>query len=364
MKIKYLLKEGIHLYPPCLSQILSLKDLGVNIEVYHGITDKNTIKILESHDIIHYELYKHEIKSNNGLALKIKRWRSYRAKALEIMKKNNNHEILWFGTADSAIAVYDKLKNKKYVLNILELYDKNKFYKKYLGKIVDGAKAIICCEYNRANIMKSWWNLKKVPYVIPNKPYLINIDEKQEKEEITNQIKNKKVILYQGMIAGDRSLINLAKALNNINDKQYWLVLMGNNYNNSVEKIKHIYKNTIYLGYIAAPTHLLYTKYAYMGVANYDYSCLNNIFCAPNKIYEYTGFGIPVLCNDVPGLHYTIGKTLAGKCVDFNSVSKIEQGIKEIEDNYMEFSKNATTFYESTDNIKTYKEILKDLGET
>ena len=42
----------------------------------------------------------------------------------------------------------------------------------------------------------------------------------------------------------------------------------------------------------------------------------------------------------------------------------LTEGIKEIEDNYMEFSKNATTFYESTDNIKTYKEILKDLGET
>lgn len=361
MKIVYLLKEGIHVYPPCLTQILCLNDIGIELEVYHGITDQKVIRILEKRGIKHYNLYKKEIKSKNKKILTLKRWFTYRKNILKILSTiNDSNTILWLGTADSAIAIYDKLKDKKYILNILELYDNNKLYKKYLGKIVNQAIDIICCEYNRANIMKSWWKLPKLPYVMPNKPYGILEENSVEDNQITRQIKNKRIILYQGMIAKDRELSNLAKALKEL-DKDYWLVMMGKDYDNNVEKIEEIYKKTIYLGYIPAPTHLLYTKYAYIGIANYDYSCLNNIFCAPNKIYEYTGFKIPVLCNNVPGLYYTIGMHEAGVCVDFDDVEEIKKGILNIEENYSKYSNNALKFYNTADNLKIIERIIKEV---
>lgn len=364
MKIIYMMKEGIHLYPPCLSQILSLKQLGCDIEVYHGKTDKHTIKILQENNIKDYDLYRKEIKSRNRIILKIKRWLNYRKESIKILKSQKDAEnIIWLGTADSAIAIKDKLKNTKYVLNILELYDNNKFYRKNLAKIVNDAKAIICCEYNRANIMRSWYHLEKTPYVIPNKPYQNKFNQMQVNKEIVDKIKDKKLILYQGMISADRDLVNLAEALKEINS-DYWLLLMGRDYNNSISKIISKYKKTIYLGYIPAPEHLLYTRYAYIGIANYDYSCLNNVFCAPNKIYEYTGFKIPVLCNDVPGLHYTIGDSKAGVCVDFNSVSEIKNGIIKIEKNYEEYTRRAINFFESTDIVEYYKKIIKEIGVT
>lgn len=294
--------------------------------------------------------------------MKIKRWVNYRKESIKILRKQKDSEsLIWLGTADSAIAISDKLKNKNYVLNILELYDNNKFYRENLAKIVNNAKAIICCEYNRANIMRSWYNLEKTPYVIPNKPYQNNFNQIQENKDIIDKIKNKKIILYQGMISADRDLVNLAKALKEINSN-YWLVLMGRDYNNSVSKIKSNYEKTIYLGYIPAPEHLLYTQYAYIGIANYDYSCLNNVFCAPNKIYEYTGFRIPVLCNDIPGLYYTIGKSKAGVCIDFNNISEIKNGIEKIEKNYDEYSNNANKFYADIDINECYKKIIKEIG--
>ena len=361
MKIIYLIKEGIHIYPPCLTQILYLNEIGVNLIVYHGITDCRTIEILDKYKVKHYNLYEKEIKSKNRKILTLKRWIGYRRSALKILNKTYDEDtILWLGTADSSIAIYDKLKDKKYVLSILELYDNNKLYKKYLGKIVNQAVNVICCEYNRAHIMKSWWKLKKLPYVIPNKPYTDIKDNLIKDEKIMSQIRNKKIILYQGMIAKDRELSNLAKALKEL-DKDYWLVLMGKDYNNNVNIIKDIYEKTIYLGYIPAPAHLLYTNYAYMGIANYDYSCLNNIFCAPNKIYEYTGFKIPVLCNEVPGLYYTIGIHEAGICVDFDDIEEIKRGILKIEENYNLYSDNALEFYKATDNLKTMKKIVEEM---
>src|SRR5690606_7709514 len=207
--------------------------------------------------------------------------------------------VLWFGTADSAIALTGKYKQIKYVLSVLELYDKYPFYLKGLSRIIGGASAVIACEDTRARIMKVWWDLPTLPYVLPNKPYahpkeIEKSANSPELEKAISQIRNQKVILYQGIISADRDLSTLAHALNEA-ESDYLLVLMGKTFYNGVEKIKSIYNKTLYLGYFPAPQHLNITKYATIGVANYDDTSLNNLFCAPNKIYEYTGFGIPVL---------------------------------------------------------------------
>ena len=41
------------------------------------------------------------------------------------------------------------------------------------------SKRVICCEYNRAHITKAIYNLDKLPYILPNKPY-----NKQQSEEL------------------------------------------------------------------------------------------------------------------------------------------------------------------------------------
>ena len=60
------------------------------------------------------------------------------------------------------------------------------------------------------------------------------------------------------------------------------------------------------------------TSYARIGINFYRPNCLNKAFCAPNKIYEFSGFGIPIIGNDIPGLKNTIGLNNAGKCVRLN----------------------------------------------
>lgn len=362
MKVIYLIKEDIHIYPPCLTQILNLKENGIDIIVYHGRTSKQIISIFDKFCIEHHELYEREIRSKNKNILKIKKWLIYRKKAKKVLKKFKK-EIIWFGTADSAIAVFDKLKGTKYVLSILELYDNNKFYRTFLGKIVKSAYAIISCEYNRANIMKSWWDLKQIPYVIPNKTCEDILETKFDiDEEIIKELKRHKNILYQGIISKDRNLILLAEALKELNS-DYYLVVMGKNIDNSIEKVKSIYDKVIYLGYIPAPNHMLYTKYAYIGIANYDYSSLNNVFCAPNKIYEYSKFSIPILGSDVPGLKYTIGNSNAGVCVNFDNIEQIKKGITKIETNYEEFKVNSKKFYDALNIPEIYERIVKELIE-
>ena len=258
-----------------------------------------------------------------------------------------------------------KLKNKKYIISLLELYDdKDKFRGKLLHGLVENALMVTVCEETRGYLVRHWYNLDYLPTVFPNKAYE-QIEDRRHKpsceltKKIIDTIKDDKVIIYQGIIFKTDELIETAKALKELN-KGYKLVLMGMDKENVFQYIKRIYNNTVFFEYVPAPLHLEITSYARIGVLFYRPNKLNNAYCAPNKIYEYSGFGIPIIGNYIPGLNNTIGKAGAGICVKL-SKENIKNAILEIENNYDSFSKNAKKFFESCDNLETLKEFMKNI---
>ncbi len=364
MKIIFFIRNSLHLYPPCLSQILYLDDLGQEVLVCFGDCDLSIKKILEERGIQYIDF--NIQRGKNKYTGKFKSFINYKKNVKIVLEtKYNYSDILWFGTADSVFFLRKLLKSKKYVVSILELYDDNKFYKRQIGNYINEAELVISCEVIRSRIMKSWWNLDEVPFTLPNKPYehprQKNLPGSTElNKKLISKIKGKNIVLYQGIISSDRELKVLAQALKEIN-KDYYFVLIGTEFYDSVSAIQQIYDKTIYLGFIPAPLHLEITSYASIGIANYDDSSLNNLFCAPNKIYEYSGFGIPTLCSDVIGLTNTIGKYEAGVCCDFTQISSIKQALFQIANDEKHYEKNAKLFFEATDNLSVMKELVARL---
>lgn len=154
----------------------------------------------------------------------------------------------------------------------------------------------------------------------------------------------------------------LAKALAMI-ESDYYVVLMGFDLykTNAYAELKKIYASVIELPSLPAPLHLEVTSHARIGLVFYDNFSLNQAFCAPNKIYEYSGFGIPMLANKIPGLENTVGRYNAGKCIDFKA-EELACAMKEIDSNYDLYSTNASTLYESVDNEHTIKKIITKIG--
>ena len=77
-------------------------------------------------------------------------------------------------------------------------------------------------------------------------------------------------------------------------------------------------------------------------------SPLNVLYCAPNKIYEYAGYDVPMLGTDVLGLKLPFEKyNIAVCCPDFKSES-IVKGIRQIERDYLNMKCNCKMFYEDT----------------
>ena len=135
MKVIYFIRNALQLYPPCINQICYLDDLGVDVTVYFGECTENVKLIFDERKIRYIDF---NIKRNfKGVIGKLESIIKYKNCVKKILNsKIDRDSILWFGTADSAFMVSNLIKNKNYVLSILELYDDNNFYRRNIEKII------------------------------------------------------------------------------------------------------------------------------------------------------------------------------------------------------------------------------------
>jgi hypothetical protein len=293
---------------------------------------------------------------------KIKYYIIYRRRVRKIIFEYAKDHILWIGSVDAAIAIGKDLLDFDYILQIQELYDQNKFFLRKLRTYITNSKINVVPDNARGLIFRSWYNLKVTPSLLPNKPYLKNFKKNQPIANTPNaekfeKIKNKKLVLYQAaMIRMDTA--DIAQALLELGD-EYVLGLLGGIrdkilINNMLKK----YNNIVHFEHMFAPLHLSLTSNAFIGVLTYNYESLNNVFCAPNKTWEFSGFGIPMLANNLPILKLQLEKYKAGESYEFGDIASIKSSILKISDNYDEYCQGSRDLYNSADMEEYITEIL------
>lgn len=349
--------------PPCLTELYELRDRGYRVTLVAGNCRREFALELRKKGI-HCITFQ-PFKSKNIVLQKMRNFLTYKAVWDKVRKEVwNDDTVLWIGTEESAFKHWPLIRGMHpVILNALEFYETKEWQSK-MRKIVPETDVLTACEPHRAEYMKEWWHLRKVPYVLRNKPY-----EHPRKRFLEGQIpetrgaiekmQGKKTLVYQGGIVGDRDLSQLATALRH-SKSDYYLVLSGPVEGNTLEKIQECYDKVIYLGNIPYQHFLEVTSHAHICVAFYKDNCINNRYCAPNKIYEYAGFGIPMLCNNIPGLETTVGEAGAGICVDFRNEGAVIEAIQEIDSNYEKYAAASTAFYDRTDNTKILDQLLEE----
>lgn len=287
--------------------------------------------------------------------------------------KSNNDDIVWVIGDVSLKHLGRKILGTKYILHMLELCETIPYYhslpifKMDATKYSNSAYKMVVSEYNRAHITKAWWNVDRLPAVLPNKPYNDHSYSKNEKitksdeaKNVIDKLKGKKIILYQGLITKERPLDEYIKAVSDLGD-DYAFVIMSN----GEDTYKHLGSNNYYfIPFVAPPYHLQITSHAHIGVLSYvptpnQSSILNAVYCAPNKLFEYASFGIPMISNDVPALKYEFDTKKCGIAVKNLTKKEIYESILKIEERYEEFSKNSKKLYKSVDIKEKIAEILK-----
>lgn len=300
------------------------------------------------------------------------RFWSVRRKLWEIVDSLYDEEsVIWIISNGTLKYFGKKLLNKKYILHLLELTEELYFIEsKHLlplsRRYIENATDIIECEYNRAHITKAWWGLKELPAILQNKPYISNSIEKHNKitsnisiGKIIDEISERKIILYQGNISKERPLDNFIEAVSELGE-DFAFVAMVNGQNPYKGKSKNYY----YIPFVKPPYHLEITSHAYIGILSYtpiknSYSILNTVYCAPNKIWEYSQFAVPMISNDLPALKYHFEKYKDGIAIENWNKQSIKDAINKIDKSYDNYAYNAKKMFDTYDIKNEVNKILK-----
>lgn len=341
--IDTLLLQGMHVSLICTDVIPELKD------TYNGKVDFNIV----------------DADRRGNKIVKLLNWLLFKRYVRRFLDKMNQDTLVWIGSADAALAIGNQLFKYEYVFQCHELYDAFPFYRKRLGVFMKNARLVITPNAERGAIFRSWYKLKSSPFILPNKslrhPMERNLFIEDEKaRELIASLSTKKILLYQGGIVAQRDIRKIAEAVKLLRE-EWALVLMGNTDNSTyLDDLIRDFPDIIYISRISAPKHLQITSWAHIGIVSYAYDDLNHVFCAPNKTWEYSGFGIPLLGNNVPGIVTDLQKFHSGEAVDLDNSTTfdIADKIKLIDEKYMEYSVGANLFYESVNLEDIVSDIL------
>jgi len=154
------------------------------------------------------------------------------------------------------------------------------------------ADLVICANEPRARLFHEYHGLTTVPLVIRNIP-----DESQEPP--LSEVKRDPLrILYQGDLSAGRRLELLIQALPYL-DANSSLVLAGGG--PALDKLRSMASaagldhRITFLGRVPRSDLPRLMAESGVGVLSYPASDLNNVYCAPNKVYEYARAGLPMV---------------------------------------------------------------------
>lgn len=244
-----------------------------------------------------------------------------------------------------------------YIYDAHELFIKQKsiklrFYDNLLysieGRAIKSSDLVICAHEKRSEIMKSYHQLSTSPVVIRNISYFTGINN-QIPQEVFEQCKDffdipAFFVVYAGGMLYGRKLELLIDAIDKLGP-EYKLLLVGNGpaYESLKEKIDCL--NNLNIKIITAVPYANLAsilKKADAGYMFYPTDTINNLYCAPNKIFEYASVGLPIISNLNPNVKQDIDQSNIG-CCDNNLVDAINY----VKNNKKVLKKNIDSFIES-----------------
>lgn len=273
----------------------------------------------------------------------------------EVFKTMRRFDRAYIVGADTIISTFlSRFLNIEVYYHLRELHDKNFLYMFLLKKILPKNAKVIVPEINRAHLYKHFLNLSSLPYVLPNMALKQSAIKENKKYDLPN-----KFILYQGAIHKERDLTKICHSILNLDDN-ISLVCLGRDFG-MLNVYKSILKERlVHINHIAPPNHLLITKLALAGIAVYDKKSLNTIYCAPNKLWEYTSNGVPIISSDNPSMIYDIKVNGIGVIINDNdTVEGLSHKITNMLSRRKDYSINCVKFYKS--NINEYNNKLNEI---
>lgn len=139
------------------------------------------------------------------------------------------------------------------------------------------------------------------------------------------------VVLFQGGILAGRNLESLIDAMRFVAAPSIHLVLLGDG-----ALAKELSQRAVAAGVAGRVHHhpavaqadlLRYTASADVGIIPYQATCLNNLYCTPNKLFEFIAAAVPMLATDLPELRRLVAGNDIGLMMDASSPRAIARAL-------------------------------------
>jgi len=175
---------------------------------------------------------------------------------------------------------------------------------------ISKADLVIAANAERAKLMAEHYKLNDMPEVMrnipPEKKSDITQDQVLRKYPILiRRNENERFLIYQGDISLSRGIRRFVESLAYLPDNYRFIVAGGGpDFEKLCGLASRFAANGRFTVLGRVENHLLpaITALADVGIVTYPYEGLNNIYCAPNKIFEYAQAGLPVVATDQPPL--------------------------------------------------------------
>lgn len=223
------------------------------------------------------------------------------------------------------------------------------------------ADLVVAANYERARIVRQIYKLKNAIYI--NNIASVPGGKKQK-------VTKKEYIVYQGYVAKERDLRPFIRALIKV-DKHIQLKIIGGGdgvdyYNQYVRRL-NLSSRVVFTGRLPYDSLLKESEEGKVGILVYPMEGLNNIYCAPNKIYEYAEAGLPVLVSPQPFLKYIVQKYHIGECLEYpfeeEDIARKVNALFKHYDSYCREIKRFLDDYSFEKEQKKLEKVVSDLFE-
>jgi len=229
----------------------------------------------------------------------------------------------------------------------------------FLEKIsIHKASIVVAANEEREKLMRRHYKLKTTTSVM-------NISIPREGNLSCS--KKGKIIVYQGTLMESRNLSFFIKSHLLLDNDVKLKIIGGGPDIEYYKKLVSEYKledRVMITGRLSNEQMMKESAECMIGIISYPFTDLNNIYCSPNKIFEYASLRMPIISTSQPFLRECVTKYHIGECIEINAKpQEYASKVNEIFNNYSSYCLNFCDFLDAFSYDKETNKLKRAIGD-
>ena len=209
--------------------------------------------------------------------------------------------------------------------------------------------------------------------VLPNASLKVDaLDYDGRLHALTGLPREKKILLFQGGFGRHRGIEQLVQAAPSLNEG-WTVVLMG--WGPLREEMKRQAAEhprdadgkarVLFIDGVPQAELAQWTAGASLGAIPYENSCLNHLYCTPNKLWEYPLAGVPILASDLEEMGRAVREHGIGVTIPRAfTTDDIANAVNALSDDQLQTMRDACQRYAQANHWSAFDKRLKDMYAT